>query len=347
MPPVPPADLQALFDTAAALPVPALPDPWPSPGQTDAEWAASVAATRARHEFWSQEMSAVLAGAGASGGGAPGAESPATGTTAGTDGLAVGAWRDVTDGLVRARVYAPRGDGPFPVVVMLHGGGWWIGGGPAGLQAADGPCRLMCVQLGAVIVNVDYRQAPEHRFPAPLEDCYAATLWTVDHADELRVDPSRLAVMGPSAGGNLAAAVALLARDRSGPPIRFVMLMVPALDATQSSPSIEENGSGYEVTKEYLERSWDLYLGKDVPHSDPLASPLHHHDLSGLPRTHVVVAEFDPLRDDGVRYAERLVRAGVEVSLSRYPMGHSVMTPAAAADYLTDVLSRVSAALAD
>jgi acetyl esterase len=253
---------------------------------------------------------------------------------------------EVAEGVIRARIYTPPGEGPFPAVVMLHGGGWWIGGGPAGLEAADGGCRLMCLQLGAVIVNVDYRQAPEDPYPTPHEDCYAATCWTVEHAAELRVDAGRVAVMGPSAGGNLAAAVALLARDRGGPSIRSVMLMVPALDASMSSPSITENGEGYDATATYLARAWELYLGRDTTRTDPIASPLHA-DLAVFPQTLVVVAEFDPLRDDGIRFVERLRAAGVDASLSRYPMGHSVMTPDVAADYLTDVLSRLDAALSD
>lgn len=342
----PSADLRALMDLAAGHRVPALPAPWPAPGQSTDEWALSVAATRQTHEQWAQDLAVAMADAGAAGGGAPGGESPAAGASPVAAALTVGAVREVTDGAVRARVYTPPGDGPFPAVVMLHGGGFWIGGGPVGMEAADGPCRLLCLQLGAVIVNVDYRQSPEHRFPVPLEDSYAATCWTVEHAEELSVDAARLAVMGPSAGANLAAGVALLARDRSGPAICFALLMVPCLDATLSSPSIVENGEGFDLTKEYVASAWSLYLGQDVPPTDPLASPLHQSNLSGLPPTHVVVADFDPLRDDGLRYVERLVAAGVPATLSRYPMGHSVMTPAVAGEYLTDVVSRLAEALA-
>lgn len=342
---VPTPDLRALMDVATREPLPNLPTPWPSSEESIADWEASVAEVRARHEAWAERTAATLAGAGASGGGAPGAESPLAGGAPAADVLAVGGVREVVAGGVRARVYTPLGDGPFPAVVMLHGGGWWIGGGPAGLAAADGPCRLTCLQLGAVVVNVDYRQAPEHPFPVPLEDCYAATCWTVENADALGIEASRVAVMGPSAGANLAAGVALLARDRGGPSIRFLMLMVPALDATLSSASITENGTGYDLTRDYLVSAWQMYLGQDVPRAHPLASPLHQRDLSGLPTTHVVVADFDPLRDDGVRFVERLTADGVPVTLSRYPMGHSVMTPAVAVDYATDVFSRLARAL--
>lgn len=323
-----PDGLQDLMDQAASLPVPDLPTPWPADGQDRVGWLAEVAATRTRHELWSQEMAASLAG----GGGTPGAELPQPPAP-----LPVGEVRDTAVG----RIYLPGGDGPFPAVLMLHGGGFWIGGGPVGLDAADGGCRLICAQLGAVVVNVDYRQAPEHQFPIPLEDSYAALRWT---AEQAFVDPDRIAVMGPSAGANLTAAVALLARDRGGPVICLQVLMVPCLDATLASSSIEENGAGFELTKDYVTTAWQFYLGQDVLPTDPLASPLHHPDLAGLPDTHIAVAEFDPLRDDGLRYAARLADAGVTVTLSRYPMGHSVMTPDVAADYLGEVLSRLTGA---
>lgn len=332
MPEALPADLQALMQQAASLPAPDLPTPWPDTDQTPDQWREQVAATRIRHEQWSQEMASKLAG----GGGTPGAELPAPPAP-----LPVAEVRDVKDGQLAARVYFPEGVGPFPAVVMLHGGGFWIGGGPVGLAAADPGCRMICVQLGAVVVNVDYRQAPEHQFPIPLEDSYAALQWTASLAD---VDPERIAVMGPSAGANLAAAVALLARDRGGPAIRFLSLMVPCLDGTLASPSIEENGAGFELTKGYVETAWRLYLGKQE-RTQPLASPLHATDLAGLPETHIAVAEFDPLRDDGIRYAQRLAAAGVAVSLSRYPMGHSVMTPAVGSAYLGEVLAKLGAAL--
>ena len=252
--------------------------------------------------------------------------------------------REVVDGDVRAWVYLPDGPGPFPAVLVLHGGGWWIGGGPVGMNAADPGCRMICSQLGAVVVNVDYRQAPEHQFPVPLEDCFAALRWVHDHAGELSVDPAKVAVMGPSAGANLTAAVALLARARGGPAICQQVLMVPCLDATLDSPSVDENGTGFELTKDYVETAWQLYLGAATPRTHPLASPLHESQLAGLPAAHIAVAEFDPIRDDGLRYAERLADAGVSVTVSRYPMGHSVMTPAVGADYLGEVLAQLSAA---
>jgi len=327
------------MDQALSLPVPPLPAPWPADGESEQDWILEVGRTRAAHEQWAQEQAAALGG-----GGAPGAETP---LVSAPPDIPVGKVHEVYEGPVRARIYTPVGEGPFPAVILIHGGGWWIGGGESGMSAADAPCRLTCQQLDAVVVNVDYRQAPEHQFPTSLEDCYATTVWAVEHAAELCIDPSRVAVMGPSAGGNLAAAVALLARDRGGPQLCRQVLMVPALDATMTSPSIEENGQGYELTQDYVVGAWELYLGRDGRRDDPLASPLHCTDLAGLPPAHVVVAEFDPLRDDGIRYAEKLELAAVPVVLSRFPMGHSVMTPEVAGDYLGAVLGGLAEAFTE
>lgn len=323
--PQPSASLRELMDTVAALPTPDLPAAWPDRDETVEHWSVQVGAVREAHERCAQDAAAALAG------GAPPDAVP----------LEVGGVQEVADGAVRARVYTPLGDGPFPGLVTLHGGGFWIGGGPVGMAAADPSCRLLCSRLGAVVVNVDYRQAPEHRFPTALEDSYAATLWLADQATDLRVDTGRLAVIGPSAGANLAAGVALLARDRGAPPLCLVVLMVPTLDATLTSSSHVENGTGYDLTEDYVETAWRLYLGPDGDPTSPLASPLLHPDLSGLAPAHIVVAEFDPLRDDGIRYAQRLADAGVRATLERHAMGHTVVTPEVAVDYLEGVLARL------
>lgn len=313
---------------ATAVPPPPLPPSAPRAGQAREDWVRQVERIRHEHEQWAAAAAGTLAG---------GAQEVAP--------LPVGDVRDVVDATVRARVFVPPGDGPFPAVMSFHGGGFWIGGGAAGMEAADPGCRLMCRQLGAVVAHVDYRQAPEHPFPTPLEDCYAATCWVAEHAAELNVDVDRIALCGPSAGANLAAGVALLLRDRGGPAVRQLMLMVPAADATMSSPSIVENGHGFDITAETVDGIWSLYLGPDGDRKEPLASLLHHPDLSGLPPTHVAVGEFDPLRDDGVRLAERLHDCGVEVTLSRYAMGHGVATPDEGEQYLRDVLGRLASAL--
>lgn len=324
----PSPELLELMAAVTSRPVPAMPPPAPAPGQSHEEWVREVEQVRAEHERWSAETAAELAG-----------DDPVP------EPVPVWNVREVAIGPVGARIYTPAGDGPFPVLMSFHGGGFWIGGGPAGMAAADASCRVLCLQVGAVVVHVDYRQAPEHRFPVPLEDCYAATRWVADHAGDLQVDVDRLALCGPSAGANLAAGVAILLRDRGGPTPRLLMMMVPAADATTSSASIEENGRDYDVPGDMVAAIWELYLGPGGDRHEPLASLLHHPDLSGLPPTHIVVAEFDPLRDDGLRLAQRLTECGVETTLSRFPMGHGVATPGVAEQYLRDVLDRLGRAL--
>jgi acetyl esterase len=175
----------------------------------------------------------------------------------------------------------------------------------------------------------------------PLEDCYAATEWVAKNASELGVDAHRIAITGASAGGNLAAGVTLLARERGGPAICGQVLLVPAVDPTLSSPSIQRNGTGFDLTQESMVAVWDLYLGRDVPRTDPLAGPLHHPDLSGLPPAHVVVAEFDPLHDEGLAYARRLAEAGVPTTVGDFAMTHSLVAPDVAVTYVSDMLDAI------
>ena len=217
-------------------------------------------------------------------------------------------------GEIPVRVYTPDAPAPRPVVAWFHGGGHVIGD----LDCYDAVCRDLAAESGAVVVSVDYRLAPEHRFPAAVDDCYAATQWIADHADELGADAGRLAVAGESAGGNLAAVVPLLARERRGPAIAFQALIYPATDLTRSHPSVDENGEGYLLTAKGMEWFNDHYLGPGGDPKDPMASPLFADNLSGLPPALVVTAEYDPLRDEGEAYAERLREAGVPVELRRY-----------------------------
>jgi acetyl esterase len=219
-------------------------------------------------------------------------------------------------GEVPVRIYRPAGGGPRPTIAWFHGGGWVCGS----VEQSDVTCRRLAAAAEAVVVSVDYRRAPEARFPGPLEDCLAATRWCADHAGDLGGDPGRLVVGGDSAGGNLAAAVALVARDApDGPAIALQLLVYPVTDARCDSPSYEENGTGYLLTAGGMRWFWAHYLG-DRPGAgdDPLASPLRAPDLGGLPRALVITAEFDPLRDEGEAYASRLAEAGVEVTCSRY-----------------------------
>ena len=215
-------------------------------------------------------------------------------------------------GDIPIRVYTPSaGATPFPVVVYFHGGGFVIGN----RDTHDAVCREVTNAAMAVVVSVDYRLAPEHPFPAAPEDCYAATRWVYEHAAELNADPDRLAVAGDSAGGNLAAVVCLMARDGGGPPITAQMLVYPATELSMSHPSIEENGVGYLLTADDM-RWFMSHYQPDV--DDPRASPLNAKSLEHLPPALVITGEYDPLRDEGEAYAERLRAAGVPVVLSRY-----------------------------
>jgi acetyl esterase len=214
----------------------------------------------------------------------------------------------VHGGAIRVRLYRPDGGGPRPLHVFLHGGGWCVGD----LDQRDPRCRSIAAGAGCVVASVDYRMAPENAYPVPLEDCYAALAWLVAQADELGLDATRVSVGGESAGANLAAVVALLARDRSGPPLVFQWLDVPATDLTLSQPSIDRLGTGYGLTKVDMERYIAAYL-REVDPKEPYVSPLHHDDLRELPPALLLTAEYDPLRDDGLAYVQRLRDAGVAV----------------------------------
>jgi len=216
---------------------------------------------------------------------------------------------------IPVRIYTPEGAGPFPVLVYFHGGGWTIGN----LETHDGVCRHLCNAVGCVVVSVDYRLAPECPYPAAADDAYAATRWVAANARALGGDANRIAVGGDSAGGNLAAVVSLMARDRGGPPLVFQLLVYPVTDApTAKHPSYRENAEGYFLTRDMMLWFWNHYCGKGVDPADPYACPLNAKDLRGLPPAYVVTAEFDPLRDEGEAYAAKLREAGVPTTLKRY-----------------------------
>jgi acetyl esterase len=220
----------------------------------------------------------------------------------------------VDGGQIQVRIYRPIDVRPLPVCIYFHGGGWWQGN----LTLVDPECRYMANASECLVVSVAYRLAPEHRFPIPLEDCYSTLCWVAEHADRLGVDPHRIAVAGGSAGGNLAAAVALLARDRGGPRLAGQVLVVPATDLTWSHQSIEDFGRGYELTKEQLEYCARAYVGPDGDARNPLISPMYA-DLHDLPPALIVTAECDPLRDEGEAYGRRLQEAGVPTIIDRVP----------------------------
>ena len=216
-------------------------------------------------------------------------------------------------GQIPVRIYTPVGTAPFPVLVYFHGGGWVIGN----LDTHDGICRSLANRVGCLVVSVDYRLAPEHRFPAAPEDCYAATRWLAEHAGSLGGDKGRIAVGGDSAGGNLAAVVALMARDRGGPKLAFQLLVYPATDTDFETRSYRENSEGYFLSRADMVWFWNHYAPRDEDRRNPYAAPLRAASLRGLPPALVITAEFDPLCDDGNAYAARLREDGVPVRLSQ------------------------------
>ncbi|GAB3322708.1 alpha/beta hydrolase [Haloplanus salinarum] len=213
------------------------------------------------------------------------------------------------------RTYTPPDGGARPVFVYLHGGGWVRGD----LDTHDGLCRLLAEAADCVVVSVDYRRAPEHRFPAAVHDAYAATAWAAEYAEIVGGDPDRVAVGGDSAGGNLAAAVTLLARERDGPELAHQVLLYPVTDYAFDTSSYDENTAGYLLSRASMRWYWERYLGDDIDGANPYASPLRARDLSGLPSATVITAGYDPLRDEGAAYADRLREGGVSVTHENYP----------------------------
>lgn len=215
------------------------------------------------------------------------------------------------------RLYVPEGAGDNPpLTLFFHGGGWVVGT----LDTHDGTCRALASKSGSAILSVAYRLAPEHRYPAAAEDCHDALVWAAANAADLGVDGARLAVAGDSAGGNLAAAVAIMLRDRGGPALRHQLLIYPVTDQDYSSASYAENGSGeYYLSEAGMRWFWGHYLGDIATDAAPLAALLHTTDLSGLAAATVITAEYDPLRDEGMAYAERLQAAGVSVDAAVAP----------------------------
>ena len=261
-------------------------------------------------------------------------------------GPEVGAVQEVSipgpDCDVPARIYTPAGAGPFPGLAWFHGGGWVVGD----LDTADAAARNMCAGAACVVASVDYRLAPETRFPGPAEDCYAATQWLAANAAALNVDPGRIAVGGDSAGGNLAAAVALMSRDRGGCSLVFQLLVYPVTQRDFNRASYLENADGYQLTRDTMIWYWDHYLAADADAANPYAAPLHAADLRGLPPALVLTAEYDPLRDEGEAYAAALQAAGVPTEAIRYDgLIHGFFGMFAAVDQARQAVERSAAAL--
>lgn len=227
------------------------------------------------------------------------------------------------DGDIPVRIYEPRTEGTPAPLVFFHGGGWMLGD----LDTHDALCRELANESDCLIVSVDYRLAPEHRFPAGLEDCYAATQWVAANADTLDCRADTVAIAGDSAGGSLAAGVGILARDRGGPEIGYQVLAYPATNRAFDTDAYEENAQGYFLTRKDMERFWDGYLRSDLDGTHPYASPLRTERLEGLPPSLVVTCGFDPLRDDGSKLADRLSTAGVPTRHVQYDdMIHGFLT---------------------
>ncbi len=256
--------------------------------------------------------------------------------------------RDVTivskDGPIPLRVYTPHGPGPFGALVYFHGGGWVVGS----IANADGTVRQIVNRAKCVVVSVGDRLAPEHKCPTAVDDCYSAMAWTALHAGALKVRPDALAVGGASSGGNLAAAVALMSRDKGGPRLVHQSLIYPVIERRFTTRSYIENAQGPFLTRSMMEWYWSLYLRDAKDALDPYASPIHAPSLRDLPPAFVATAEHDPLRDEGRAYAQALQEAGVPVTYKDYPgmihgffnMWKSIDSGTEAIEDLCDALQR-------
>ena len=221
---------------------------------------------------------------------------------------------DGPDGSLKLRIYTPVGVGPFPLIMFFHGSGFVL----CSLDTHDGMCRNLAAGIGCVVVSVDYRLAPEHKFPKGLDDCLKATRWAAAHAAELGADPARIILAGDSAGGNMAAVTALRVRDEGGPMLCGQMLLYPVTDYhIPGTPSYAENAEGYGLTRDTMEWFWEHYLNDPVEAENSYASPLRAPDLIGLPPAYVMSAEYDPLRDEAELYGKRLRSAGVPTEITR------------------------------
>ena len=245
-------------------------------------------------------------------------------------------------GEIPVRVYTPPGETTLPLLVYFHGGGWVLGG----LETHDPVCRELAHGAGCVVMAVDYRLAPEHKFPAAAEDCYAAVVWAARNAADIGADPTRIAIGGDSAGGNLTCVVALMARDKGGPKLCFQLPVYPVTDHSFETASYRDNATGYLLETDGMVWFWNHYLGAEADGAQAYASPLRAKDLRGLPPALVITAEFDPLRDEGEAYARRLQEADVPTTLRRFDgMIHGFFGMGALMDQGKTAIAEASAAL--
>lgn len=241
------------------------------------------------------------------------------------------------DSDIPVRIYWPSEAKGLPILMYYHGGGFVVGN----LDSHDTICRAITNKADTIVISVDYRLAPEHKFPAAPEDCYAATVWAAENVSALGGDATRVSIGGDSAGGNLAAVVALMLKERNGPSIAHQILLYPVTDNNLETKSYLDNAEGYFLTRDMMEWFWGHYVEDDGSH--PHASPLRADDLSGLPRALVITAQYDPLRDEGQAYAKRLVEAGVDVEQKEYPgMIHGFATMVGVLDQASESLAQIA-----
>jgi acetyl esterase len=222
---------------------------------------------------------------------------------------------DTSAGAVNARLYHPMPGTTLPLLVFIHGGGWVFGT----LDTHDPLCRALAAAAEIAVLSLEYPRAPEHRFPTALDTVRAAVVTAVEQADTLGIDAGRIAVGGDSAGGNLSAALCLATRDEGGPAIAHQLLLYPVVDNDFTRASYVENATGYMLSSEMMQWFWAQYLGDASRDAGALATPIRADSLAGLPSATIVTAEFDPLRDEGTAYAERLKAAGVAVTHDHFP----------------------------
>lgn len=223
----------------------------------------------------------------------------------------------VGDSKLKIRLYYPEGTGKFPAMMYFHGGGFVI---RDDMNIYDQTCRLICNRLSCVVVAVNFRLAPENPFPAAPEDCYGATCWIENNADQFDIDRNKIGVWGESCGGNLATVVSMMSRNRSGPAIKCQVIVTAMLDLNFKTLSYIENGSGdYFLTEDSMRWFWRQYIKNEADKKNPYCVPVCSEDLTGLPPSLLVTVEYDPLRDEGEKYAKQLQGAGVKTEYVNYP----------------------------
>lgn len=216
---------------------------------------------------------------------------------------------------IPVRIYTPKGgEAPYPGLVYYHGGGWVLGN----LDSHDPICRLLANEAKCVVVSVDYRLAPEHKFPAAVDDAYDSLEWIATQGEDFEIDPNRLAVGGDSAGGNLAAVACIIAKERNIPEVCHQLLLYPSTGFKEELPSLKENAGGYLLTAELMQWFRKHYFNNETEILKPYASPVFYHDFNGLPSATILTAQYDPLRDAGSAYAVELETSGVNVTYKNY-----------------------------